>query len=299
MGISIYKIKKWYKMMTGKSIFHVNQGVGTCYSKTEIAGYYNDLTEKVTKDDPNILVPKYHVDTGEEIYFSIGIFQYGLAAYDLFLKTHDEIYKNKLLACANWAVENQQKDGGWVTFAYNKPEAPYSSMAQGEGISMLVRAAIVTGDKRFADAAAKAKEFMLKPISEGGTTEYNGENVIFYEETDNPVILNGWIFSLWGLYDYCKYFGDEEAAIILQKTLDTLKRKLPDFDTKYWSKYDNGKRICSPFYHKLHISQLITMHDLFGDPIYKEFAGKWEKYQDSFWNPKRAFIKKAMQKVFE
>ena len=49
MGISIYKIKKWYKMMTGKSISHVNQGVGTCYSKTEIAGYYNDLTEKVTK----------------------------------------------------------------------------------------------------------------------------------------------------------------------------------------------------------------------------------------------------------
>lgn len=299
MGISIYKIKKWYKMMTGKSISHVNQGVGTCYSKTEITGYYNDLTEKVTKDDPNILVPKYHVDTGEEIYFSIGIFQYGLAAYDLFLKTHDEIYKSKLIACADWAVENQQKDGGWVTFAYDKPDAPYSSMAQGEGISMLIRTAIVTDDKRFADAAAKAKEFMLKPISEGGTTEYNGENVIFYEDTDNPVILNGWIFSLWGLYDYCKYFGDEEAAIILQKTLDTLKRKLPDFDTKYWSKYDDGSRICSPFYHKLHIAQLNTMYDLFGDPIYKEFADKWEKYQDSFWNPKRAFIKKAMQKVFE
>ena len=299
MGISIYKIKKWYKMMTGKSISHVNQGVGTCYSKTEIAGYYNDLTEKVTKDDPNILVPKYHVDTGEEIYFSIGVFQYGLAAYDLFLKTHDEIYKNKLIACADWAVVNQQADGGWVTFAYNKPEAPYSSMAQGEGISMLVRAAIVTDDQRFADAADKAKKFMLKPISEGGTTEYNGENVIFYEDTDNPVILNGWIFSLWGLYDYCKYFGDEELDIILKKTFETLMRKLPDFDTKYWSKYDDGKNICSPFYHKLHIAQLNVMHDLFGDPIYKEFADKWKKYQDSFWYSKRAFIKKAMQKIFE
>ena len=115
MGISIYKIKKWYKMMAGKSISHVNQGIGTCYSKTTVAGYYNDLTEKVTKDDPGVLVPKYHVDTGEEIYFSIGVFQYGLAAYDLFITTHDEVYKNKLIACANWAVENQQKDGGWVT----------------------------------------------------------------------------------------------------------------------------------------------------------------------------------------
>lgn len=299
MGISIYKIKKWHKMMTGKSISHVNQGVGTCYSKTEVAGYYNDLTEKVTKDNPNILVPKYHVDTGEEIYFSIGIFQYGLAAYDLFLKTHNEIYKSKLIACADWALENQQDDGAWVTFAYNNPEAPYSSMAQGEGISMLIRAAIVTGNKKFIDAVIKAKDFMLKSISEGGTTEYNGENVIFYEDTDNPVILNGWIFSLWGLYDYCKYFGDDESNDILQKTLDTLKRKLPDFDAKYLSKYDDGKNICSPFYHKLHIAQLNTMYDLFGDSIYKDVVDKWERYQNSFWKRKRAFCKKALQKVFE
>lgn len=299
MGISIYKIKKWYKMMTGKSISHVNQGVGTCYSKTEIAGYYNDLTEKVTKDDPNIFVPKYHVDTGEEIYFSIGVFQYGLAAYDLLLTTNNEIFKNKLIACANWAVENQQEDGGWVTFAYAKPDAPYSSMAQGEGISMLIRAAIVTDDKRYSEAAVRAKDFMLKAINKGGTTEYMGEDVLFYEDTDNPVILNGWIFSLWGLYDYCKYFRDKEASVILQKTLDTLKRKLPDFDTKYWSKYDDGKHICSPFYHKLHITQLNAMHDLFGDPIYKEFADKWEKYRNSSWNRKRAFCEKVMQKIFE
>ena len=39
-------------MLTGNSISHVKQGAGSCYSKTEVAGYYNDLTEKVTKDDP-------------------------------------------------------------------------------------------------------------------------------------------------------------------------------------------------------------------------------------------------------
>ena len=128
MGISLYKIKKWYKMMTGKSISHVNQGIGTCYSRTEVMGYYNDLTEKVTKDDPDILVPQYHVDTGEKMYFSIGVFQYGIAAYDLYLTTKCEVYKNKLIACANWAVDNQQEDGGWVTFAYKNPDAPYSSM---------------------------------------------------------------------------------------------------------------------------------------------------------------------------
>lgn len=298
MAISIYKIKKWYKMITGKSISHVNQGVGTCYSKTEIAGYYNDLTEKVTRDDPTILVPQYHVDTGAKIYFSIGIFQYGLAAYDLFISTHNDVYKNKLIACANWAVENQEKNGGWITFAYNHPDAPFSSMAQGEGISMLLRAAKVTSDTRYIDAAHNAKDFMLIPINEGGTTEYTGDDVIFHEVTDAPVVLNGWIFSLWGLYDYYKYFGGDTCEI-LQKTLETLKRKLPGFDAKYWSKYDEADHICSPFYHRLHIAQLRAMHDLFGDAIYKEFADKWQCYQNSTWKTMRAFYKKAIQKIFE
>lgn len=48
MGISIYKIKKWTKMLTGRSISHVNQGMGKIYSKDDIRGYYNNLTEKVT-----------------------------------------------------------------------------------------------------------------------------------------------------------------------------------------------------------------------------------------------------------
>lgn len=299
MSISLYKIKKWHKMLRGKSISHVNQGIGTCYSKTSVAGYYNDLTEKVLRDDPDILVPQYYVDTGEQIYFSIGIFQYGLAAYDLYLKSNMEMYKEKLLACADWAVSNQQDDGGWVTFSYESPEHPYSSMAQGEGISMLIRAHIVTHDEKYICAAGKAKDFMLKSVSDGGTTEYENSDVVFYEVTYNPVILNGWIFSLWGLYDYCKYTNDDNAKEMLKATLNSLKKKLPEFDIKYWSKYDSDKRICSPFYHKLHIALLTTMYDLFGDEIYKEYAQKWEMYRKSFWKPKKAFIKKGFQKIRE
>ena len=299
MGVSIYKIKKWYKMLTGQSISHVSQGVGTCYSKEKMAGYYNDLTEKVTRDDPNILVPKYHVDTGEEIYFSIGIFQYGLAACDLYLKDGGQNYLEKLLACADWAVENQQEDGGWATFAHECAAQPYSSMAQGEGISMLIRAHMVTKEEKYLTAAVKAKDFMLKPLSEGGTTDYQEADVYLYEYTFRPLVLNGWIFSLWGLYDYCKYTADEQSKAVLAATLETLKKKLPDFDIGYWSKYEDGKRICSPFYHSLHIAQLSVMHDLFGDEIYKEYAQKWDAYRRSFWNPKWAFVKKAWQKVME
>lgn len=37
-------------MLTGKSVLHVNQGLGKFFRPDELAGYYNDLTEKVTKD---------------------------------------------------------------------------------------------------------------------------------------------------------------------------------------------------------------------------------------------------------
>lgn len=49
MSITAYNIKKWTRMCLGKSILHVDQGEGKIYSIEEIKGYYNDLTEKVTK----------------------------------------------------------------------------------------------------------------------------------------------------------------------------------------------------------------------------------------------------------
>lgn len=300
MGISLYKIKKWTKMLTGKSISHVDQGIGKIYSVEEIKGYYNNLTEKVTKrDDLGNKVPMSSVDTGETIYFPIEIFQYGLGAYDLYLLNNDKEMLVKVSAVANWAVDNQQDDGSWVTFTYENPKHPFSSMAQGEGISLLLRAYLGLQNEKYLDAVKKAVAFMLLPLEQGGTTKYEGNDVYFYECTEDPLILNGWIFSLWGIMDYCKFFNDPDVKDILDRTLRTLERKVPDFDMDYWSMYEDGMRICSPFYHKLHIAQLNVMYELTGKAVYKIYADKFEKYQNSGINRKRAFVKKAIQKVFK
>lgn len=300
MGISLYKIKKWTKMLTGNSISHVDQGMGLTYSVDEIKGYYNNLTEKVTKrENLGNKVPMSSVDTGETIYFPIEIFQYGLGAYDLYLLNNDKEMLVKVKASADWAVDNQQKDGSWVTFTYENPDHPYSSMAQGEGISLLLRAYLGLNDKKYLSAVKKGIEFMLLPLEQGGTTKYEGNDVYLYECTEDPLILNGWIFSLWGIIDYCKYFDDCDIQDVLNKTLSTLERRLPDFDIGYWSMYEDGMRICSPFYHKLHIAQLNVMYDLTGKQIYKDYADRFLSYQNNGINRKRAFIKKAMQKVFK
>ena len=45
----MYQIKRWYLMLTGKSVWHVNQDIGKCFAKGEVRGYYNNMTEKVMK----------------------------------------------------------------------------------------------------------------------------------------------------------------------------------------------------------------------------------------------------------
>lgn len=300
MGLSFFKLKKWKNMCTGKSVYHVCQSEGQIYAKNTIKGYYNNLTEKVTRfgflDDR---IPQTKVDNGEELYFSTAIFQYGLGSYDLFLLHKDDKMLKKVIACANWAVDNQKHNGGWITLDFKDPEYPYSSMAQGEGISLLLRAYKETKDEKYLIGAQKAKDFMLIPLEKGGTTKYQGDEIYLYEFTNEPLVLNGWIFSIWGLWDYVMFFQDNEVKKILDATLLTLEKTLSNYDLKYWSKYDIEKRIASPFYHKLHIAQLRVMYDLTGKEVYLKYANKWEKYQRLWWNRTRAFIKKAWQKVFE
>lgn len=300
MAISVYKIKKWMKMLLGNSVFHVNQGEGKSYSLNEVKGYYNDLTEKITRfglqDDS---VPKSFVDTGEEIYFSIAIFQYGLAAYDLFLQNDDQSMLGKVRACADWAVANQQNDGGWETFAFQDKEHPYSSMAQGEAVSLLVRAYKAFGDSIYKVVADKALDFMLRPVEDGGTTVYKDNGIYLHECTHKPCVLNGWIFSAWGLLDYAKAFNDDKILKVWDDTVRTMAVSLPNFDNGYWSKYTPIKTIASPFYHNLHIAQLNVMYKLTDNIVFAEYAKRFEKYQHCWVCRKRAFLNKAWQKIMD
>lgn len=287
-------------MIAGKSIYHVNQGPGLLFSKTELKGYYNNLTEKVLRCTcPSNEVPSSIVDSGEKVFFSIAIFQYGLGAYDLYLKDGKDDYLQIVYTCANWAVDNQETNGGWKTFSHKNDTHPYSAMAQGEGISLLLRAYEISKNEFFLASAKKAMSFLLTPIENGGVTKYEGEDVYFMECLYLPLVLNGWIFSIWGLVDYCKVVKDENVSNVLDKTLASLKKKLESFDLGYWSKYEERKMIASPFYHSLHIAQLNVMFDLTGDEIYKRYAVRWTEYQNSFFMPKFAFARKALQKILE
>ena len=289
-------------MLTGKSIMHVNQDMGKCYVPGEIKGYFNNLTDKVLKDPETLKKRTIPVTTDEKagkVYFPVAIIQYGLGAYDLYLMSHKKIYLDQFWRCVDYISEHQLENGAWNNFGFVYPDAPYGAMCQGEACSLLLRAHKESGNNKYLSQAKRAIDFMLIPLREGGTSEYKGDDLYLYEFTNKPVVLNGWIFSLFGLYELAVVTRGQKYEDNLERTVQTLIRTLPIFDNGYWSMYDMGKRIASPFYHNLHVAQMQALTETFHSKIFLDYYKKFKGYQANKSNEIRAFIKKAFQKLTE
>ena len=303
MAVSIHQIGRWYLMLTGKSVWHVNQDIGKCFATGEIRGYYNNMIEKVTRM-PDLLdsdeMPKLNLAEGKFTYFPVAIFQYGLGCYDLFLSTKEKRYERKFLQCVDWTLAHQDKKGRWNNFSHYCPKTPYGAMAQGEATSLLVRAFIHTGKNEYLDAAKKAIDFMLLPLKEGGTTKYEGDDAFLMEYTFKNVVMNGFIFSWWGLYDYVEATHDEgKYKQALDNTLKSFVKILPKFKCGYWSMYSLDGLIASPFYHNLHIAQMQAMYQLTGEQVFDDYAKRWARQQKNPLCKGLAFLRKSIQKILE
>lgn len=301
MGLSIYNIKKWIKMFAGKSVLHVSQGIGQVFEPRTISGYFNDMTQKVLMQPEYIeseKLPTVKTEKGEDVLFPVAVFQYGLGCWDLFLLTKDEKYKHKFLSCATWALHEQQGKGEWNNFFFAYPEHPYGAMAQGEGASLLVRAWLITQDEKYINGATKALDFMLCPVEDGGTAVYANGGIVLLEYTHLSAVLNGWIFSLMGLYDVAVGAEMQEYMIAFQKSLKTLEEYLPKFERGYWSNYDLDKHIASPFYHHLHIAQMMALYNVTETNVFKEYGQKWEAEEKNCLKKYTATAVKGLQKIF-
>ena len=300
MGLSVYNIKKWTKMFAGKSVLHVDQRVGQMFEPNALKGYYNDLTQKVLMQPQYVEstdLPTVKTEQGEDILFPVAIFQYALGCWDLYLLKKEEKYRKKFLYCAEWTLKTQEATGAWNNFFFAYPEHPYGAMAQGEATSVLVRAWSLTKDDNYLSAAKRAIDFMLKPVEQGGTSKYNSGDLVLLEYTHLSAVLNGWIFSLFGLYDICLACSETKYEEALNKTLRTLEKTLDKFDRSYWSNYDLDNHIASPFYHHLHVAQMKALHLITGKQIYADYGEKWKTEESNKLKKLSATVVKGYQKL--
>lgn len=282
----------------------------------ELGPYYMTFQQKADyagpTDDNGIPKLDYLGQIGQQ-YNPIAIAQYGLGNFNLYLRSREARRRAIAVRVADWLMKNLEKNlaGYWVwnhhfDFEYRTPLlAPwYSGLAQGQGISMLVRAYRETGEAKYLDAANRAFECMQADVTKGGVifTDDDGDRWIEEYIVAPPThILNGFMWASWGVYDLALATRDPAIRKVWDDSVATLMKNLEKFDTGYWSLYEqSGTRmmmLASPFYHRLHIVQLRVMAKLTGEAIFSDFAERWSRYQESRMKRSRALVYKSVFKL--
>ncbi|XP_046376711.1 D-glucuronyl C5-epimerase-like [Haliotis rufescens] len=200
---------------------------------------------------------------------------------------------------ANWLVSHQNDRGGWPIAVRRKlipnllelPPGWYSAMAQGQAMSLLVRAYWKTKAQKYLIAAIDAMKLFEISSEQGGVLAKFAGEYDWYEEyptTPSSFVLNGFIYSLLGLYDLKETASGEAADMannLYKRGLTSLKFMLGMFDTGSGTFYDlrhitlglapNRARWD---YHTTHINQLLELSVIERDPLFKTTANRWTDY---------------------
>ncbi|HZP16355.1 MAG TPA: D-glucuronyl C5-epimerase family protein [Terriglobales bacterium] len=298
------------------SFWHDSAELNPRASATTLGEYYMNFAEKARyagpRDATGIPLLDYRGAIGRQ-YNPIAIAQWGLGNYNLFLQTGHAEAQSKFLCASDWLCRQLEPNlhGVYVwnhlfNWEYRQTlRAPwYSGLAQGQGISLLVRAHAETREEKYLKAAALALRSFFHSTGTGGIAFTDADGNIWFEEYILPTpthILNGFIWAAWGVYDYWLATASEAAKELFDRAVETLRENLGRYDLGFWSLYEqSGTRlpmIASPFYHRLHITQLRVMHRLTGQETFARYADRWAMYAGSRARRTRALCYKGVFKL--
>jgi heparosan-N-sulfate-glucuronate 5-epimerase len=259
----------------GRDYFRQPQPLGAHFSDPRC--YYNDLRGKTAWPGPYVDgVPALEIVGPEGPRFSpCMVLLYGLGSMDRFLlQDGSEAACEAAVSVLRWLDARQTAEGYWPETISETTRHEYysanSAMNQGLALSFLLRVARfvqIGGAREVAlRVLRQVRANILKPPVDGGTALVRKSDLFFLEycRRDETVVFNGWVYAVFGLFDYVAAFPeDEEARAALVRTLSTLERVTPDYQLPNgWARYDDRGRLCSPFYHRLHISLLDALFRL-------------------------------------
>ena len=314
----IYRILHSY-LLPGASqltFWHGTPEIHPSIRKDRVSYYYMKFHYKADYDGPvdskGIPMLDYHGSIGKQ-YNPIAIAQWGLGNYNLFKSSGENANKEKVISASDWLASNLEKNKFGIPvwmhkfdFEYFQTlQAPwYSGLAQGQGISLLIRAHQLTGEQKYLDSANEAFKSLTLEIKDGGVLFIDENSNTWIEEylVSPPThIINGFIWALWGVYDLWIYTGNSQAKHLWDESLTTIQNHLHKYDNGFWSLYELSqlqlKMIASPFYHNLHITQLKILAKLSQIEEFDQIAERWEGYKTKSFNRNRALIQKSIFKL--
>jgi hypothetical protein len=223
-------------------------------------------------------------------YTPVTIAEYALGAWTKLRTTKDPALRECFLGQANWFVTALRPHlgfGVWLhefAFPVYHLESPWvSAMAQGQGMSVLLRAFQLTNDPTYLEAATSAFGAFGCGIEAGGVS-CEEDGYLWLEEfpTSPPThVLNGLVCALWGVLDYLLVTGSDEARRVWDRILVTLRENLGRYEIACWSRYDlNTRHLASAHYHAVHVQQMEVLAGQTGDPVLRDYHRRWKSFME-------------------
>lgn len=231
------------------------------------------------------------------VYNPVGVANHGLFLYNDLIKNTNSLAlgvdkKAAFDKQVDWLIRNKTDKKNMSFWYHNYPAVEHgckppwrSALTQGLALSLLLRAYYLTGDEGLSKLTQRVANSMKAPISEGGFLYEDENGNYWYQEYmgNCGYVLNGFIFAMWGIYDYYLYSNDEECKAIFDRCIGTLRRNLKRYDWKMgfakWTVYDlKDRNPVTLEYQKMHVSLLKDLYTITREQFLLDYAKFWESY---------------------
>jgi hypothetical protein len=258
------------------------QEIGDFAVRDPLSGYYNNLAPELERFAGEEMICAHLEEqiAARQTCNPVSILQIGLAAWQ-----SPTLSSAVFDLVVEWAIEELTQSKTPLAYYWDMPhtyelKAPWqSSMAFGQALSLLARA---SDQSSVQDAMVQA----VKCLDGASIAARTDEGTVFQEYPTFPpaYVLNGWIWTLWGLHDAALVISDElwrsKAHERWVAGVKTLERRISLYEVgNGWSRYDlyphRIRHWASPFYHRLHIAQLQATSILADSPELASWAERF------------------------
>ena len=214
---------------------------------------------------------------------------------DSYNEKRNPAYLDKAETYAQSLIKSSVEDRGALFFPYNftykihfdqeeMPNPWYSGMAQGRALSIFSRLYKETGKKEYLEAAQKtfhSLELVRKKDSKIWVALIGKDSYYWIEEYPTEEVdytLNGFLYAVFGLYDYYLIDKNPQSQNLLNAALTTAKAYIPKYRNENkasWYRLRFKNR--NPTYHRTHIVQMRYLYAMTGDEFFKNMADMFEK----------------------
>lgn len=240
---------------------------------------------------PSFAAQSLAVHEAEATAHPVTHIQQALLCWNRYCTTHDEGERAAFLRHARWLVENatviDTSCSGWPVATPHPTIATrgkwLSASIQGCALSVLVRAYQLTQDSCFLAIAQRAADTFARDILDGGVSVPLGKNEIFFEDVAiYPAAhhLDGCVYGLLGLYDYCQVVADAQVQTLAQQVVATLARFVSEFDAGFWTYTDLRRlHLSTSAYLAQQIHLLATLNAYFPAAQFTQALERWRRYR--------------------